>query len=72
MNEQQQILFMQVRILRIAAQRFNLSLKDAALLFKKFDVLRYIREDFGIFHVEGDEAVFEDVKSYLKFKGATV
>ena len=72
MNEQQQILFMQVRILRIAAQRFNLSLKDAALLFKKIDVLRYIREGFGIFHVEGDEAVFEDVKSYLKFKGATV
>ncbi len=26
-----------------------------------FDVLRYIRECFGIFHVEGDEAVFEDV-----------
>ena len=72
MNEQQQILFMQVRILRIAAQRFNLSLKDAALFFKKFDVLRYIREGFGIFHVEGDEAVFEDVKSYLKFKGASV
>jgi hypothetical protein len=72
MNEQQQILFMQVRILRIAAQRFNLSLKEAALLFKKFDVLRYIREGFGIFHVEGDEAVFEDVKSYLKFKGAGV
>ena len=72
MNEQQQILFMQVRILRIAAQRFNLSLKEAALLFKKFEVLRYIREGFGIFHVEGDEAIFEDVKSYLKFKGASV
>ena len=72
MNEQQQILFMQVRILRIAAQRFNLSLKEAALLFKKFDVLKYIREGFGIFHVEGDEAVFEDVKSYLKLKGASV
>ena len=54
---------MQIRILRIAAQRFNLSLKEAAQLFKKFDVLRYIREGFGIFHVEGDEAVFEDVKS---------
>lgn len=35
-----------------------------------FDVLRYIRECFGIFHVEGDEAVFEDVKAYLKAKGA--
>ena len=38
-----------------------------------FEVIRTaMREGFGIFHVEGDEAVFEDVKSYLKFKGATV
>lgn len=72
MNEQQQILFMQIRILRIAARRFNLSLKETARLFKKFDVLKYIREGFGIFHVEGDDAVFEDVKSYLKVRGASV
>lgn len=72
MNEQQQILFMQIRILRIAAKSFNLSLEETALLFKKFDVLKYIREGFGIFHVEGDEAVFEDVKSYLKIKRANV
>lgn len=72
MNEQQQILFMQIRILRIAAKSFNHSLEETALLFKKFDVLKYIREGFGIFHVEGDEAVFEDVKSYLKLKGASV
>ena len=72
MNEQQQILFMQIRILRMASERFNLSLKETAQLFKKFDVLRYIRECFGIFHVEGDEAVFDDVKGYLKIKGAAV
>ncbi len=72
MNEQQQILFMQIRILRKASERFGLSLKETAELFKKFGVLKYIRECFGIFHVEGDEAVFEDVKSYLKLKGAAV
>ncbi len=63
---------MQIRILRIAARSFNLSLKETARLFKKFDVLKYIREGFGIFHVEGDDAVFEDVKSYLKVRGASV
>lgn len=72
MDEKQQILFMQIRILRMAAEKFNLTLKEAAELFKKFDVLKYIREGFGIFHVEGDEAVFEDVKNYLKVKGAAV
>lgn len=72
MDEQRQILFMQIRILRIASERFNLSLKDTAALFKKYEVLKYIRECFGIFHVEGDEAIFDDVKSYLKIKGAAV
>ena len=55
-----------------ASERFNLSLKETAVLFKKFDVLKYIRACFGIFHVEGDEAVFEEVKAYLKAKGAAV
>ncbi|MDY6285043.1 MAG: DUF3791 domain-containing protein [Hallerella sp.] len=72
MDEKRQILFMQIRILRMASERFHLSLKETAELFKKFEVLRYIRECFGIFHVEGDEAVFDDVKSYLKIKGAAV
>jgi hypothetical protein len=47
-------------------------LKATAELFKRFDVLRYIRECFGIFHVEGDEAVFEDVRAYLKAKWANL
>ena len=72
MDEKRQILFMQIRILRMASERFHLSLKKTAELFKTFEVLRYIRECFGIFHVEGDEAVFDDVKSYLKIKGAAV
>ena len=72
MDEKRQIRFMQIRILRMASERFHLSLKETAELFKKFEVLRYIRECFGIFHVEGDEAVFDDVKSYLKIKGAAV
>lgn len=72
MEEKRQILFMQIRILRMAAEKFKISLKEAAELFKKFDVLKYIREGFGIFHVEGDEAVFEDVKNYLKSRGASV
>ncbi len=72
MNEQQQILFMQVRIIRMASERFGISLKEAAELFKKFEVLSYIRVGWGIFHTEGDEAVFVDVKQFLKNKGANI
>lgn len=72
MNEQQQILYMQVRMIRIASEKFGISLKEAAELFKKFDVLQYIRVGWGIFHTEGDEAVFVDIKQFLKSKGANI
>ena len=54
------------------AQKYSLSLKEAAKIFRQHDVLSFIREGFGIFHVEGDEAVFEEVKAYLQSKGVVV
>lgn len=72
MDEKSQILFMQIRILRIASTRLKLSFKDTAMLFREYDVLPYIREGYGIFHVEGDDAVYEDVKKYLLSKGAAI
>jgi len=72
MEEKRQILFMQVRLLKMASEEFNLSLADTARLFKEYDVLRYIREYYGIFHTEGDIAIFEDIKEYLKIKGAKI
>ena len=70
MSESEQILFMQIRILRMMAEKFGLTLKKAAQIFDTYNVLPFIREGFGIFHVEGDEAVFEEVKSFLNAKGA--
>ena len=72
MEEKRQILFMQVRILKMASDKFGLSLADTARLFKEHKVLPYIRSFFGIFHTEGDRAVFEDVKDYLKRQGAKI
>jgi hypothetical protein len=72
MSEAEQILFMQIRILRMVSEKCGLSLKQAAQLFDTYNVLQFIREGFGIFHVEGDEAVFEEVRGFLKAKGATL
>ena len=72
MNETEQILFMQIRLLRMMAEKYGLTLKQAAHTFAEYNVLPFIREGFGIFHVEGDEAVFEEVKGFLKSKGASL
>lgn len=72
MGEQQQIIYMQTRMVRMASEEWEMSLKNVIDLFSKYDVLGYIERCFGIFHVEGDEAIFEDVKNYLKRKGAGI
>lgn len=72
MKESQQILFMQIRMIRLFAERLDFSLKETIELFAEFSVLPFIRESFGIFHVEGDESVFDEIKNYLKAKGAKI
>lgn len=71
MNERQQIIYMQTRIMRLASEEWNKPIEIIAELFAQYGVLHYIEECFGIFHVEGDEAVLEDVVTYLKSKGVT-
>lgn len=69
MSERKQITHMQVRIVRMATEKWNLSVAEVAKLFRQYQVFEYIRDCFGIFHVEGDEAVWEDIVPYLKNRG---
>jgi len=66
MNE---ITFMQVRIIRLALEYWNLPIEKIMEIFKAGKVLEYIETGYGIFHCEGDEAVFEDVECMLERKG---
>ena len=69
MNEKSQIIFMQVRLLRLAAATWNISIKQVMNLFIQYDVLEYIEAGYGIFHCEGDEAILEDISKLLTSKG---
>ena len=69
MSERSQITYMQVRIARMATEKWNLSIAEVAKLFHQYQVFEFIRDCFGIFHVEGDEAIWEDIIPYLKTKG---
>ncbi|WP_407399287.1 DUF3791 domain-containing protein [Anaerovibrio sp.] len=69
MNERTQIIFMQVRIIRLASKAWNMSINDVMRIFNKFDILGYIEAGFGIFHCEGDEAILEDISELLADKG---
>lgn len=69
MTERKQITHMQVRMIRMASEKWHLTAGEAAGIFSQYQVFEYIRDCFGIFHVEGDEAVWEDLIPYLKNKG---
>lgn len=72
MPERKQITHMQVRMVRMATERWNLPVEEAARIFRQYDVFAYIRDYFGIFHVEGDEAVWDDLISFLNSKGCVL
>lgn len=72
MGEQQQIIYMQTRVIRLASERWSMPMKDVVETFSHYEVLQYMENCFGIFHVEGDEAILEDVTEYMKNKGAVI
>lgn len=72
MNEQEQILYMQTRLTRAAAERWQKTLAEAVDIFNRFGVLQYIEECYELFHVQGDEANIEDIECYLRARGAEV
>ena len=72
MNEHEQILYMQTRLTRTAAEKWQKPLAEVIKVFTRYDVLEYIENCYEIFHVEGDEAIFEDIENYLSAKGATI
>lgn len=71
MDEKTQIIYMQTRLTRLAAERWNMSLPQVASLFEEMGVYHYIAKMRDLFHIEGDLAVLDDVKQYLGANGAT-
>ena len=69
MNERSQITYMQVRIVRMATEKLNLSVAEVARLFDQYQVFEFIRDCFDIFRCEGDAAIWEDVVPFLKTRG---
>ena len=70
MSRKNQIVFMQTRILRLASEKWNISIQQANEIFHNFKILDMIENCFDLFHSEGDEAIFYDIEQTLKNKGA--
>ena len=72
MSEKAEILFMQTRIIRLASDKWHLSVEKVLTLFEKANILDYIETGYGIFHCEGDEVVLEDIEEFMQRKGIEI
>lgn len=72
MSEKSEIVFMQVRLLRIASEKWHTTIQKASKIFEKYGILKFIEDCYGIFHTEGDEAVFDEICVVLKRKGVDI
>ncbi|MCM1180806.1 MAG: DUF3791 domain-containing protein [Clostridium sp.] len=69
MSEKAEIIFMQTRLLRLAAEEWGISIQQANALFDKYNILKFIEDCYSVFHMEGDYAVLDEIKIVLKNKG---
>lgn len=69
MSEKTEIIFMQARLVRLAAEKWHQPVDKIVEIFRDAGVFGYIEKGYGIFHCEGDEAVLEDVGKFLIKKG---
>jgi hypothetical protein len=72
MSEKSEIVFMQVRLLRLASEEWHMSIPKVSELFDKYSILEFIEDCYDEFHTEGDYAVFDEIKTVLKNKGVDV
>ena len=71
MSEKSEIIFMQVRLLRIASEEWDISIQRTAVLFEKYNIFKFIEDCYDVFHMEGDYAVFDEIKTLLRNKGVS-
>jgi hypothetical protein len=70
MQEQEQIIYMQTRIMQMFSERWNMPLKQVVSVFQKYALAEMIEENFDLYHVEGDESVYADLMAVLRKEGA--
>lgn len=69
MSKELQILYMQIRLVRLAGKEWALDFDEVNRIFTENGVYKYIEDLWELFHIEGDRAVLEDIGEYLTNKG---
>lgn len=72
LNYKDDLFMLQVRLFRLAQIRWDKNPKECEAIFNKYDINSYIETCYEEYHVQGDDANFDDIENYLTNKGWTL
>ena len=71
-KKQLEVMDMQCWVFRMAQIKWNMSPRDCAKLFKKYDILGFISECYELLHVRSYNCALEDVEDILRTNGVNI
>lgn len=69
MDRKDEMILIQVRLLRLAAKTWHKEMPEVAKLFSQFKVYDFMQDMYEEFHVQGDSANLSEVEAYLRSQG---
>ncbi|WP_407449988.1 DUF3791 domain-containing protein [Fibrobacter sp.] len=72
MDRKDEIILIQVRLLRLATKTWHKDMSEVAKLFRQYKVYDFMQDMYEEFHVQGDLASLNEVEAYLKNQGVAV
>ncbi len=72
MAREDAVLHMQLMLIPILAEAWNLSYSELSVLFRKYDVLAYIDVCYEQYNSTGNQGIIDDLRDYIEMQGGTV
>jgi hypothetical protein len=69
MDRKDEMILIQVRLLRLATKTWHKDMPEVAKLFSQFKVYDFMQDMYEEFHVQGDPANLNEVEAYLRNQG---
>lgn len=67
-----EVLFMQMRLFRLFCERTGLSSREGNALWNDHDIWDFVESCYDVFHIEGDEAILNDIFTKLTHEGVAL
>ena len=72
MDLKDEMILIQVRLLRLAAKTWHKEMPEVARLFRQYKVYDFMQDMYEEFHVQGDQTSLQEVETYLKSQGGQI